>query len=53
MTTPIGFEVEEPRDQKRYTWISMDELAKRERKWIPIEDLKKKKELNWIPMEIE
>ena len=49
MTTTIGFEVEEPRDQKRYTWISIDENAKKDRTWIPVEDLKKKG-LNWKPI---
>ena len=53
MTTTIGFEVEEPRDQKGYTWIAIDEYAKKDRIWIPVEDLKKKKELNWNLLEIE
>ena len=46
-------EVEEPRDPKGRKWIPMDEQAKRERKWVDIEDLTKKTELNWIPMEVE
>jgi hypothetical protein len=50
--TTIGFEVEEPRDQKGYTWVPIDEYAKKDRTWIPVEDLTtmKKKELNWIPI---
>jgi len=43
-------EVEEPRDPKGRKWMPMDEQGKRERKWVDIEDLTKKKELNWIPI---
>jgi len=31
----------------------MDEQAKRVRKWVDVEDLRKKKECTWIPMEVE
>ena len=46
-------EVEHPRGQKGYTWTSINEYAKRERKWVDIEDLTKKKEPTWISMEVE
>jgi len=46
-------EVEEPRDPKGRKWIPMDEQAKRVRKWVDVEDLRKKKECTWIPMEVE
>ena len=50
MTLANGNEVEKPRDQKGYTWTSINEQAKRVRKWVDVEDLTKKKELNWIPI---
>ena len=46
-------EVEYPRAPKGRTWMPIDEQAKRERKWVDIEDLTKKKECTWIPMEVE
>ena len=51
MTLENGNEAEKPRDQKGYTWIPVDGQAKRDRKWIPMEDLTKKKEWTWIPVE--
>ena len=50
LTIENGCEVEQTRDQQGRTWISIDEPAKREPKWMPIEDLTKKTELNWIPI---
>lgn len=46
-------EVEHPRHQKGYTWTPIGEYAKRERKWVDIEDLTKKEEPTWISMEVE
>ena len=43
-------EVEDPRDPKGRKWKPIDDYAKRERKWVDVEDLTKKKELNWIPI---
>ena len=42
--------MENPRDPKGRKWKPIDEYAKRERKWVDVEDLTKKKELNWIPI---
>ena len=53
LTTKNGCEVEHPRNQKGYTWIPMDAQAKKERKWIPMQDVGKKKEWTWISMEAE
>ena len=53
LTIENGCEVEYPRDPKGRTWMPMDEQAKRERKWVDIEDLTKKKEWTWISMEVE
>ena len=44
-------EVEKQRDPKGRTWIPIGEQANRDRKWMPIQDLTKKKEWTWIPME--
>lgn len=52
MTLANGNEVEKPRDQKGYTWMPIGEQAKRERKWVDIQDLTKKKEYTWIPIEV-
>ena len=51
MTLANGNEVEKPRDQKGYTWMPIGEQANRERKWVDIQDLTKKKEWTWIPVE--
>ena len=40
--------MEDPRDPKGRKWIPMDEQAKRVCKWVAVEDLTKKTELNWI-----
>ena len=53
LTLENGCEVEYPREQKGYTWTPIGEYAKRERKWVDIEDLTKKKEPTWISMEVE
>jgi len=45
--------VEYPRDLKGRKWTPIDEQGKRERKWVDIEDLTKKKEPTWISMEVE
>ena len=50
LTIENGCEVEQTRDQKGYTWTPIGEQANRERKWIPMEDLTKKKEWTWIPI---
>ena len=52
MTLANGNEVEIPRDQKGYTWMPIGEQANRERKWVDIQDLTKKKEYTWIPIEV-
>ena len=52
MTLANGNEVEIPRDQKGYTWMPIGEQANRERKWVDIQDLTKKKEWTWIPIEV-
>ena len=41
-------EVEYPRDPKGRKWMPIDEQAKGVRKWVAVEDLTKKTELNWI-----
>lgn len=53
LTIENGCEVEQPRDPKGRTWTPIGEYAKRERKWVDIEDLTKKKEPTWISMEVE
>ena len=53
LTIENGCEVEYLRDQKGYTWTPIGEQAKRERKWVDIEDLTKKTEPTWISMEVE
>ena len=52
MTLANGNEVEKPRDPKGYTWTPIGEQAKRERKWVDIQDLTKKKEWTGIPIEV-
>ena len=51
MTLANGNEVEKPRDQKGYTWMPIGEQANRDRKWVDIQDLTKKKEWTWISIE--
>ena len=51
MTLEHMCDVEKTRDQKGRKWIPVDGQAKRDRKWIPMEDLTKKKEWTWIPVE--
>ena len=53
LTLENGCEVEYQRDSKGRTWMPMDAHAKKERKWIPMQDLGKKKEWTWISMEAE
>ena len=45
-------DAENTRDEKGRTWIPVDAQAKRERKWVPVEDLAKPKERNWITIEV-
>ena len=52
LTIGSGCEVEYPRDPKGRKWKPIDDQAKREHKWIPMEDLTKKKEWTWIPIEV-
>ena len=51
MTLANGSEVEKPRDQKGYTWTPIGEQTRRDYKWVDIQDLTKKKEWTWIPVE--
>ena len=45
-------EVERQRDPKGRTWIPIGEQAKRDHKWMSIEDGAKKKEWTWISIEV-
>ena len=51
-TMNVGREVENPRDQKGYTWTPIEMWAKkRGYKWIAVADGEQPKVWTWIPIE--